>query len=48
MHRAFARTVITDWFERRRSHPGLARRTLIRATRLKTAVVCAPFHIAGI
>jgi uncharacterized heparinase superfamily protein len=45
MHRAFARTLIGEWTERH--HPRIARTLLIRASRVKAAVHCAPFLLAG-
>jgi uncharacterized heparinase superfamily protein len=45
MHRAFARTLISEWTER--SHPRVARTLSNRASRLKSAVQCAPFLLAG-
>jgi uncharacterized heparinase superfamily protein len=47
MHRAFARTVVSEWAERRRSHPRIAQTLPVRASRLKTAVLSAPFLLTG-
>src|SRR5207253_3052445 len=45
MHRAFARTLIAEWMARR--HPRIARSLRDRTDRLKSAVVLAPFLLAG-
>src|SRR5262249_44902641 len=45
MHRAFARTLVTEWTARR--HPRIARALRVRTRRLRSAVVSAPFLLAG-
>jgi len=45
MHRAFARTLVSEWAARR--HPRIARGLHVRTCRLKSAVVSAPFLLAG-
>src|SRR5438034_857556 len=44
-HRAFARTLITEWIGR--SEPRIAQSLPVRANRMKAAVLSAPFLLAG-